>query len=119
MMCEGVFCGLINPSPPPFPAFSSLGEGGSHKGRGSNNRVTDNLNHNAHGRCKGVGEAKMAGIELACRLSGMSQRKIGEHYVGMSSQAVSKSRKRAKIMISPDPLTRLANIARECSHVSS
>jgi chromosomal replication initiation ATPase DnaA len=72
----------------------------------------------AHGRCKGVGEAKMAGIELACRLSGMSQREIGEHYGGMSSQAVSKSRKRAKLMIPPDTVTRLAKRIREPSHVS-
>ena len=73
---------------------------------------------NAHGRCKGVGAAKMAGIELACRLSGLSQRKIGEHYGGMSSQAVSKSRKRAKIMIPPDTLTRLANSIRERAYAS-
>ena len=72
----------------------------------------------AHGRCKGVGAAKMAGIELACRLSGLSQREIGEHYGKMSSQAVSKSRKRAKIMIPPDTLMRLANSVRERTYVS-
>lgn len=72
----------------------------------------------AHGRCKGVGVAKMAGIELACRLSGMTQREIGEHYGGMSSQAVSKSRKRAKLMIPPDTVTRLAKRIREPSQDS-
>ncbi len=46
---------------------------------------------------KGGGAAKMAGIELACRLSGLSQREIGEHCGGMSSQSDSVSQHEGEI----------------------
>lgn len=39
-----------------------------------------------HGRLKGVGEAKRMAIELACRLSGLTQREIGMRFGGISSR---------------------------------
>jgi REP element-mobilizing transposase RayT len=47
----------------------------------------------AHGRSRGSGTAKTVAIELACRLSGLTQRDLGAHYGGISSQAVSLARK--------------------------
>jgi len=72
----------------------------------------------AHGRSKGVGIAKMVAVELACRLSGLTQREIGARYGGISSQAVSAARKRAKSLVPPDALARLATIIRERSTVT-
>ncbi|MEI8123381.1 MAG: transposase, partial [bacterium] len=46
----------------------------------------------AHGRRKKTGTAKLVAIELACRLSGLTQRGIGDYYGGVSSQAVSAAR---------------------------
>ena len=65
----------------------------------------------AHGRTKGAGVAKLAAIELSCRLSGLTQREIGRHYGGISSQAVSLARKRAKAVVTADELARLAGLA--------
>ena len=62
----------------------------------------------AHGRTKGAGLAKVAAIEWACRLSGLTQRQIGARYGGISSQAVSLARKRAKSRVPADTLWRLA-----------
>jgi len=39
---------------------------------------------------------------LASRLSGLTQREIGEYYGGVSSQAVSAARKRAKELVAPE-----------------
>jgi REP element-mobilizing transposase RayT len=69
-----------------------------------------------HGRNKGTGTAKVAAIELACRLSGITQRDVGAYYGGISSQAVSLARKRAKVMLPADTLARLANIIQKQSH---
>ncbi|MEI6789527.1 MAG: hypothetical protein WCL49_13715 [bacterium] len=73
----------------------------------------------AHGRRKKTGTAKLAAIELACRLSGMTQREIGEYYGGVSLQAVSAARKRAKDLVPPEVLARLAALARKQAHVSN
>jgi len=73
----------------------------------------------AHGRRKKTGTAKLAAIELACRLSGMTQREIGEYYGGVSSQAVSAARKRAKALVPRETLARLAALARKQAHVSN
>ena len=74
---------------------------------------------NAHGRTKGAGVAKLAAIELSCRLSGLTQREIGRHYGGISSQAVSLARKRAKSLVSADELARLVATILECSPSSA
>jgi len=63
-----------------------------------------------HGRRTGAGPAKAAAIELACRLSGLTQREIGRRYGGISSQAVSVGRKRARPGLRQDELTRLTNL---------
>jgi chromosomal replication initiation ATPase DnaA len=72
----------------------------------------------AHGRRKKTGTAKLVAIELACRLSGMTQREIGEYYGGVSSQAVSAARKRAKALVPHETLVRLAALARKQACVS-
>lgn len=54
----------------------------------------DALQYNGHS--KGVGPAKATAIELACRMTGMTQRAIGLHYGGISSQAVSLARKKIR-----------------------
>lgn len=48
----------------------------------------------AHGRR--VGEAKAVAVELTARLCGMTQREIGEHYGGITPQAVAMMRKRLR-----------------------
>jgi hypothetical protein len=70
-----------------------------------------------HGHRKGVGTAKVAAIELACRLSGLTQREIGTRYGEISSQAVSLARKRAKFMVPSEALARLVAVIRERTHV--
>jgi hypothetical protein len=62
----------------------------------------------AHGRAAGAGMAKGVALELACRLTGLTQREIGRRHGGISSQAVSLARKRAKAPVLADRLTRLA-----------
>lgn len=47
-----------------------------------------------HGRS--VGDAKAVAVELACRLSGISQRDIGAHYGDIRTSAVSKIRLRLR-----------------------
>ena len=47
-------------------------------------------------RGRGAGAAKFVAVELACRLTGMSQRAIGERYGGMTSAAVSNIRRRIR-----------------------
>lgn len=64
------------------------------------------------GRCRAVVLAKTAAIEIACRMSGMTQRAIGARYGGISSQAVSAVRKRAKRMIPIEFLSRLMDQVR-------
>ncbi len=44
-----------------------------------------------HGHSAGV--AKFLAVELACRLTGATQREIGEHYGGITSAAVSTIRR--------------------------
>ena len=68
-----------------------------------------------HGRSKGAGIAKAVAIELACRLSGLTQREIGIRHGGISSQAVSLARKRAKALALADTLARLQTIIRDQS----
>lgn len=66
----------------------------------------------AHGHAAGAGMAKAVALELACRLTGLTQREIGARYGGISSQAVSLARKRANSSVSADRLTRLAGVLR-------
>ena len=40
--------------------------------------------------------AKFIAVELACRLTGLTQRSIGEHYGGITSAAVSNIRRRLR-----------------------
>lgn len=65
-----------------------------------------------HGRRTGAGAAKLAALELACRLSGMTQREIGLRYGGISSQAVSLARQRAKVAVGQEELLRLSEVVR-------
>ena len=53
-----------------------------------------------HGKRAGV--AKSVAIEAACRLSGMSQRAVGNHYGGISGAAVTKQRRRLAELRSKD-----------------
>ncbi len=66
----------------------------------------------ADGHTTGVGLAKAVAMELACRLTGLSQRAIGSRYGGVSSQAVSHARRRIKTEVSSDCLTRLTDVIR-------
>ena len=43
-----------------------------------------------------MGPAKFVAVELACRLTGMTQRVIGAHYGGITSAAVSNIRRRLR-----------------------
>jgi len=63
-----------------------------------------------HGHAAGAGQAKVAALELACRLSGLTQREIGRRYGGITSQAVSLARKRAG---APEFAGRLIRLASE------
>ena len=63
----------------------------------------------AHGHNKGAGLAKAVALELACRLTGRTQREIGSRYGGISSQAVSLARKRAKSLVSSEELSKLTD----------
>ncbi len=47
--------------------------------------------HGRHSR-----EAKLVALELACRLTGWTQRAIGEYYGGISSAAVSVARRKVR-----------------------
>ena len=47
-----------------------------------------------HGHCSGL--AKFLAVELACRLTGQTQRAIGEHYGGITSAAVSTIRRKIR-----------------------
>jgi hypothetical protein len=55
----------------------------------------------------------MVALELACRLSGLTQREIGTRYGGISSQAVSIARKRGRSLLSAEDVVRLADAIRE------
>ena len=69
-----------------------------------------------HGRSTSSGLAKTAALELACRLTGMTQRDIGTRYGGVSSQGVSVARKRAGRALSSELLNALATRLRnQCS----
>ena len=61
----------------------------------------------ANGHAAGVGMAKAVAMELACRFSSLTQREIGALHGGVSSQAVSLARKRAK---APSLANRLARL---------
>lgn len=71
------------------------------------------------GRRTGVGRGKAAAIELACRLSGLTQREIGTRYGGISSQAVSVMRRRAKPLLREDDLARLTKAIKERSSAAT
>jgi putative transposase len=53
-------------------------------------------------RGKIAGRVRRVAIELACRLSGLSQREIGQHYGGIRSQSVSKIRRQFRESVFPD-----------------
>lgn len=59
------------------------------------------------GRRAGPAKAKTLGMEVACRLSGLTQREIGRRYGGIRTQAVSRARKRAKVRIEAGDVDRL------------
>jgi len=60
-----------------------------------------------------AGEAKQMALELSVRLTGRSQREIGEHYGGISSSAVTMARRKFR---NGDPrlLKRLDKLIRKC-----
>ena len=60
--------------------------------RGGGPLPTRPVDLNAHGHHSG--EAKLVALELACRLTGWTQRAIGEYYGGISSAAVSVAERR-------------------------
>jgi putative transposase len=66
-----------------------------------------------HGHHKGAGTAKVAALELACRLSGLTQREIGTCHGGISSQAVSLARKRGRSLLPAADVIRLADAIRK------
>jgi len=47
----------------------------------------------------------------------MTQREIGGYYGGISSQAISAARKRAKELMPPETVARLAALVRKQAHV--
>lgn len=59
------------------------------------------------GRRFGTAKAKTLAMEVACRLSGLTQREIGRRYGGISTQAVSMARKRAKVLFGVGEVDRL------------
>jgi chromosomal replication initiation ATPase DnaA len=59
------------------------------------------------GRRESAVKAKTLAMEVACRLSGLTQREIGKRYGGISTQAVSMARKRAKVMFETGEVDRL------------
>ena len=61
----------------------------------------------AHGHTSGVGVVKAVAMELACRLTGMTQRAVGVRYGGISSQAVSHARRRVKADVPAERLAKL------------
>ena len=66
----------------------------------------------AGGRERGMSKAKTVVMELACRLSGWTQREIGRRYGGVSSQAVTMARKRVKGLFGEQEVERLAELIR-------
>jgi len=67
----------------------------------------------AGGRWKGGAKAKVAVMELACRLSGLTQRDIGHRYGGVTSQAVTMARKRVKDVLGAGEVERLVQLVRD------
>lgn len=65
-----------------------------------------------HGHSTGAGLAKAVAMELACRLTGLTQREIGARHGGISTQAVSHARKRVRLSVSPAHLSRLDGLLR-------
>ena len=53
---------------------------------------TEELKHHGHS----AGAAKFLAVELACRLTGATQREIGEHYGGITFAAVSTIRRKIR-----------------------
>jgi hypothetical protein len=53
---------------------------------------TEELKRHGHS----AGAAKFLAVELACRLTGVTQREIGEHYGGITSAAVSTIRRKIR-----------------------
>jgi len=66
----------------------------------------------AGGRERGMSKAKTAVKELACRLSGLTQRELGQRYGGVSSQAVTMARKRVTSLLGEQEVKRLAELVR-------
>jgi len=58
-------------------------------------------------------------MELACRLSGMSQRDVGACHWGGSSQAVSHARKRVRAEVTAPMLDDLTDLIRSSTAVTS
>jgi REP element-mobilizing transposase RayT len=61
------------------------------------------------GRRAGAVRAKTLAMEVACRLSGLTQREIGKRYGGISTQAVSMARKRARVVFKAGEVDRLVD----------
>jgi hypothetical protein len=60
-----------------------------------------------------AGLAKAVALDLACRLTDLNQRKIGQHYGGITSMAVSMARRRLREdprYTNPAMRRRIANI---------
>jgi putative transposase len=65
-----------------------------------------------NGHAAGAGLAKAVAMELACRLTGLSQRAVGALHGGISSQAVSLARRKARTEVSVEELARLTSVIR-------
>ena len=72
-----------------------------------------------NGHAAGSGLAKSVAMELACRLSGMSQRDVGACHGGVSSQAVSLARKRVRAEVKAQMLDDLIDLIRSSTTVTS
>jgi chromosomal replication initiation ATPase DnaA len=59
------------------------------------------------GRRESSVRARTLAMEVACRLSGLTQREIGKRYGGISTQAVSMARKRARVLFETGEMDRL------------
>jgi REP element-mobilizing transposase RayT len=59
------------------------------------------------GRRESTVRARTLAMEVACRLSGLTQREIGKRYGGISTQAVSMARKRARVLFETGEMDRL------------
>ena len=68
-----------------------------------------------NGHAAGAGLAKAVAMELVCRLTGLSQRAVGALHGGISSQAVSLARRKARKEVPAEEFARLTAVIRSCS----